>query len=196
MLVELRAENLGIIEEILIPGAGMTAITGETGAGKTLLVDVGTAVRSRRPELVREGASEAHRRSFARPGRRRSGARAPCPSSCSRGYIDGRLAGRRTRRGGAHPGRPARHIKSLLAPAEQRSSTERAVHRGAAHAELQSADAPTTRASWAPWRRERPGEIDLLRYQLTEIDDATSPGPTRTSYSPRRGDPRRRGGAP
>ena len=40
MLHELRVENRGIIEEILIPlGSGMTVITGETGAGKTLLVD-------------------------------------------------------------------------------------------------------------------------------------------------------------
>ena len=40
MLLELRVENLGIIEELLVPLApGMTAITGETGAGKTLLVD-------------------------------------------------------------------------------------------------------------------------------------------------------------
>ena len=40
MLVELRVENLGIIADLLLPlGAGMTVITGETGAGKTLIVD-------------------------------------------------------------------------------------------------------------------------------------------------------------
>ena len=40
MLVELRVENLGIIADLLLPiGEGMTVITGETGAGKTLIVD-------------------------------------------------------------------------------------------------------------------------------------------------------------
>ena len=39
MLVELRISNLGVISEATIePTAGMTAITGETGAGKTMLV--------------------------------------------------------------------------------------------------------------------------------------------------------------
>ena len=40
MLVELRVENLGIIADLaLVVGPGMTVITGETGAGKTLIVD-------------------------------------------------------------------------------------------------------------------------------------------------------------
>src|SRR3982074_3677423 len=40
MLSELRVEHLGIVDEIsLVLGAGMTVITGETGAGKTLLVE-------------------------------------------------------------------------------------------------------------------------------------------------------------
>ena len=40
MLTELRVENLGIIAELRVTlGAGLTVITGETGAGKTLLVD-------------------------------------------------------------------------------------------------------------------------------------------------------------
>ena len=60
MLVELRVENLGIIDEILIPlGAGMTAITGETGAGKTLLVDALELLCGGRadPSAVRDGAT-------------------------------------------------------------------------------------------------------------------------------------------
>ena len=40
MLVELRVENLGIISELMLTlDGGMTVITGETGAGKTLIVD-------------------------------------------------------------------------------------------------------------------------------------------------------------
>jgi DNA repair protein RecN (Recombination protein N) len=39
MLVELRVTNLGVIEDLsLLLGPGMTAVTGETGAGKTLVV--------------------------------------------------------------------------------------------------------------------------------------------------------------
>ena len=40
MLTELHVENLGVIADTtLIFGPGMTALTGETGAGKTLLVE-------------------------------------------------------------------------------------------------------------------------------------------------------------
>lgn len=39
MLVELRISNLGVIESATLePAAGMTAVTGETGAGKTMIV--------------------------------------------------------------------------------------------------------------------------------------------------------------
>ena len=40
MLVELRVRDLGVIEDSSITlGSGMTALTGETGAGKTLVVE-------------------------------------------------------------------------------------------------------------------------------------------------------------
>ena len=40
MLVELRVRDLGVIESVTLDlGPGMTALTGETGAGKTLLVE-------------------------------------------------------------------------------------------------------------------------------------------------------------
>ena len=39
MLLELAVTDLGVIEELtLVLGPGMTAVTGETGAGKTLVV--------------------------------------------------------------------------------------------------------------------------------------------------------------
>ena len=62
MLAELRVENLGIIEELLVPmAAGMTVITGETGAGKTLLVDALELLCGGRadPGAVRDSATEA-----------------------------------------------------------------------------------------------------------------------------------------
>ena len=39
MIEEIRIENLGVIASARVPlGAGLTAITGETGAGKTMLL--------------------------------------------------------------------------------------------------------------------------------------------------------------
>ena len=39
MLLELRVTGLGVIDEIAVVfGPGLTAVTGETGAGKTLVV--------------------------------------------------------------------------------------------------------------------------------------------------------------
>lgn len=62
MLVELRARHLGVIADLtLVLGPGMTAITGETGAGKTLVVEaIDLLVGGRAdPRAVRAGAGEA-----------------------------------------------------------------------------------------------------------------------------------------
>ncbi len=61
MLIELAVRNLGVIEElVLVLGPGMTALTGETGAGKTLLVDAIELLVGGRAEagVVRHGAPE------------------------------------------------------------------------------------------------------------------------------------------
>ncbi len=61
-LLELRIENLGIVEELhLMIGAGLTAITGETGAGKTLITGALALLGGERADagLVRDGAAEA-----------------------------------------------------------------------------------------------------------------------------------------
>jgi DNA repair protein RecN (Recombination protein N) len=62
MLIELRVRDLGVIEDIsLVLGPGMTALTGETGAGKTLVVEALELLLGGRPDptLVRSGADEA-----------------------------------------------------------------------------------------------------------------------------------------
>ena len=63
MLLELRIENLLLIERAeLRPGAGLTAITGETGAGKTVLAHALDLLLGGkpRPGIVRPGAPEAY----------------------------------------------------------------------------------------------------------------------------------------
>jgi DNA repair protein RecN (Recombination protein N) len=60
-LVELRVRDLGVIDDVSVrPGSGMTALTGETGAGKTLLVQALSLLLGGRsdPAMVRAGAEE------------------------------------------------------------------------------------------------------------------------------------------
>jgi DNA repair protein RecN (Recombination protein N) len=63
VLLELRIENLLLIERAeLRPGPGLTAITGETGAGKTVLAHALDLLLGGkpRPGIVRPGAREAY----------------------------------------------------------------------------------------------------------------------------------------
>ena len=63
MLLELRIENLLLIERAeLRPGPGLSAITGETGAGKTVLAHALDLLLGGRPRpgIVRPGAREAY----------------------------------------------------------------------------------------------------------------------------------------
>src|SRR3974390_1674082 len=72
MLVELHVRDLGVIDDVTVTlGPGTTALTGETGAGKTLLVEaLGLLLGGRAdPSVVRSGAAEALVEArFARPG--------------------------------------------------------------------------------------------------------------------------------
>ena len=62
MLIELRVRDLGVIEDLTLSfGPGMTVLTGETGAGKTLVVEALQLVLGGRADvgMVRSGAAEA-----------------------------------------------------------------------------------------------------------------------------------------
>ena len=62
MLEELRVRDLGVIDDVTVTfGPGMTALTGETGAGKTLLVEALALLLGGRadPGLVRAGSDGA-----------------------------------------------------------------------------------------------------------------------------------------
>ncbi|MFR5782944.1 MAG: AAA family ATPase, partial [Oscillospiraceae bacterium] len=62
MLTELHIENIAVIERADIePGPGLNVLTGETGAGKSIVIDSLEAVLGARAsrELVRTGAERA-----------------------------------------------------------------------------------------------------------------------------------------
>ena len=62
MLTDLHVRDLGVIEDLTLEfGPGMTALTGETGAGKTLVVEALQLVLGGRANsgMVRAGATEA-----------------------------------------------------------------------------------------------------------------------------------------
>jgi len=62
MLIELRIENLAVIERLSIrPGAGLNVLTGETGAGKSIIVGALSLLLGERAstESVRAGAARA-----------------------------------------------------------------------------------------------------------------------------------------
>jgi DNA repair protein RecN (Recombination protein N) len=186
VLSELRVENLGIIAELRVTLAGgLTVITGETGAGKTLIVDALDLLCGGRadPQMVREGASEARVE-----GRFDDGddeivlARVVPAVGRSRGYVNGRLA---TVSELAECGRRlvdlhGQHAhQSLLAPVEQRALLDRFAGPKAqsALAALRAARATERgvaeeRAALGGDERSRAREIDLLRYQVDEIDAA------------------------
>ena len=72
MLELLHIENIAIIEEAEIAfRPGFNALTGETGAGKSIVIDAMSAVLGQRTsrDLIRTGASKAFVRAL-KPGRK------------------------------------------------------------------------------------------------------------------------------
>src|SRR5690348_1235783 len=62
MLVELRVENYAVIDQVVVEfGPGLNLLTGETGAGKSILVDALALLMGDKasPEVIRHGAEKA-----------------------------------------------------------------------------------------------------------------------------------------
>ncbi|MFM7225260.1 MAG: AAA family ATPase, partial [Actinomycetota bacterium] len=195
VLSELRVEQLGIIEAATVRfGAGLTVITGETGAGKTLLIDALELLCGGRADLalVREGATEARveGRFVADPQCAPEGfcdgelvlARVVPSDGRSRGYVNGRLAtaGELAALTAGLVDLHGQHSQqALLAPAAQRSIldgyagepalTARAEYRRA-RAEVAETDERILDLGGDEQTRAR--EVDLLRHQVREIDEA------------------------
>jgi DNA repair protein RecN (Recombination protein N) len=196
VLVELAVRDLGVIAELrLLLGRGMTAVTGETGAGKTMVVDAIELLVGGRadPMLVRTGADEAWVEGrFVRGGDAGADgdadevdevdevvvARAIPRSGRSRAYIDGRLAtaSELAEVGARFVDLHGQHAhQSLLHTSAQRSALDRfggvdleplRVARSHVQAVVDEL------AGMGGDERARARELDLVRYQVDEIDAA------------------------
>lgn len=192
MLVELALENLGVIDRASVQfGSGFTVVTGETGAGKTMLVEAIALVVGGRADasMVRPGAEEARVearfvttdadgtetetvlcRVVAREGR-------------SRAYVDGRMAtvSQLAEVGADLVDMHGQHShQRLLTATAQRAALDRWA--GIDLAPLRRARERVTQvdadlAALGGDERSRAREIDLLRFQVDEIDGASLSGP-------------------
>ena len=182
MLLELRVADLGVIDEVsILLGPGLTAVTGETGAGKTLIVGAIDLLLGGRadPSIVRPGAEEAVVEGRFLSGEDEVLVRRVVPrEGRSRAYLDGQLAtaAALTEMGARLVDLHGQHAhQNLLAGPAQRAALDR--FGGVDLAPLQDAvdalagiDAELDAVGGD--ERARAREIDLLRYQVSELDDA------------------------
>ena len=183
MLTELSIENLGVIESVSLTfGPGFTALTGETGAGKTMLVEAINLVVGRRADatVVRAGTDEARveARFVSNDGVETVLSRVVQASGGSRAYVNGRMA---TVASLADVGELLLDIhgqhahQRLLSAAVQRESLD--IYCGVDLSELRRLRARLTEidaalAALGGDERTRAREMDLLRFQVAEIDAA------------------------
>ena len=180
MLAELAVSDLGVIERLaLVLDPGMTALTGETGAGKTMLVSaIGLLAGDRAdPSVVRPGADEA-----TVEGRFVLGddeivlTRVVPRSGRSRAYRDGRLitAAELTELAASLVDLHGQHSHvGLLTTASQRRALDRfasvdLAELEAARAAVRAAEGVLQGLGGDAGARER--ELAFLRFQLDEID--------------------------
>jgi len=182
MLLELAVRGLGVIDELrLVFSPGLTALTGETGAGKTMLVEAIELLVGGRADamLVRPGFPEA-----TVEGRFVLGddevvlTRVVPADGRSRAYVDGRLAPVSALKewGDRLVDLHGQHAhQSLLGSPAQRAALDRVAGIDlspltAARAEVARFDAALDQLGGD--ERARAREIDLLRFQVDELDRA------------------------
>ncbi len=200
MLAYLRIKNLAVIEELVLElGPGLTVFTGETGAGKSIILDGLALALGARASLdqVRAGADRALvEAAFTAP---RDAAlvdvlessglaaedrgiviRRVLTKSASRAYVNDQLVSQQKLRAigerlvdlhGQH------EHQSLLAVAAHRELLDRfaglEVHRGAVATSFDDAVSGGEKlAALAMDERDRAQRIDLMRFQVEEIDEA------------------------
>lgn len=179
MLLELHIEDLGLIRSLdVMFGPGLTALTGETGAGKTMLVEaINLLVGDRAdPGRVRAGAAEARVEGrFVRGDEEWVIARVVPADGRSRAYVNGRLAtvGQLAELGASLVDIHGQHShQSLLSPAVQRAALDTFAGTDLSslrEARGELANIEATLAVMGGDTRSRMRETDLLRFQVEEI---------------------------
>jgi DNA repair protein RecN (Recombination protein N) len=182
MLTELHIEGFGIIDRLdLLLGPGFTVFTGETGAGKTMIVEAISLLVGGRADagMVRADAAEARVEGrFVVDDVEHVVARVIPADGRARAYIDGRLAtvaslaeltARAVDLHGQHD------HQRLLTPSVQREALDRWCRTDlsalrSARARLTEIDAAL--AALGGDARTRARELDLLRFQHDELTAA------------------------
>ncbi len=183
MLTELAVRDLGVIPELsLLLGRGMTALTGETGAGKTLVVTAIELLVGGRAEagMVRPGAGEARvqGRFVTADGSEVVLERAVPAAGRSRAYVDGRMvpvAALAELGAGLVDLHGQHRHQALLLPSAQRAALDRwgSVDLGelaAARRHLAAVDAELAALGGDAGERDR--QLDLVRFELDELGRA------------------------
>lgn len=182
MLTELHIENLGVIDTLdLQLSEGLVALTGETGAGKTMIVEAINLLVGGRADagMIRPGATEARVEGrFVHGDDEVILCRTIPLDGRSRAYVNGRLAtvAQLAEHGLELVDMHGQHAhQSLLGAKAQREALD-------AYAKvdlepLRSARAVVTEidaalATLGGDDRMRAREIDLLRFQVNEISEA------------------------
>ena len=182
MLVELAVRDLGVIAELRLGFAsGMTALTGETGAGKTMIVEaIGLLLGARTdPGRVRPGAEETVVEGLFVVGDTEWVLRRVVPrTGRSRSYVNGALAPatRLAELGADLVELHGQHAQQwLFRPANQRAVLDRFGDvdlTDLVEARRRVAELEAALAELGGDERMRAREIDLLRYQHDELVDA------------------------
>jgi DNA repair protein RecN (Recombination protein N) len=183
VLTDLHVRDLGVIEDLtLVFGPGMTALTGETGAGKTLVVEALQLVLGGRasPGMVRAGATESlveARFVVGEGGADREVilARSVPAEGRSRAWVDGRMAPLTAL------GEVATELVEIHGQHEHRALVTATAQRNvldafagtdlsrvrAIRSQLHALDEALTGLGGDAQQRAR--EADVLRYQVAEI---------------------------
>ncbi len=180
MLVELAVKNLGVIPEARIPiGSGLVALTGETGAGKTMVVEALHLLLGGKPDptRVRVGTQEATVEGLFAVGDTEWVLRRTVPADGrSRAYVNGELATAATLAeiGSSLLELHGQHTQQALTlPRTQRAALDRfgGIDRGPFVAARRAvAECEAALAELGGDDRARARELDLCRFQVDEID--------------------------